>query len=59
MFDLNRIKKTIVANLDDVEAPYFLSFWAEEKIGFIIELKKILPGTMGKTPQIKEGKIVK
>jgi UDP-N-acetylmuramoyl-L-alanyl-D-glutamate--2,6-diaminopimelate ligase len=33
--DLNRIKKTVVANLDDAQAPYFLSFWAEEKIGFI------------------------
>jgi UDP-N-acetylmuramoyl-L-alanyl-D-glutamate--2,6-diaminopimelate ligase len=32
--EMTRIKKTIVANLDDVEASYFLSFWAEEKIGF-------------------------
>jgi len=32
--DLKRIKKTVVANIDDAEAPYFLSFWAEEKIGF-------------------------
>jgi UDP-N-acetylmuramoyl-L-alanyl-D-glutamate--2,6-diaminopimelate ligase len=32
--DLRRIKKTIVANLDDENADYFLSFWAEEKIGF-------------------------
>lgn len=31
--ELKRVKKTIVANLDDAEAPYFLSFWAEEKIG--------------------------
>lgn len=34
--DLNRIKKTVVANLDDEHAPYFLSFWAEEKIGFTL-----------------------
>jgi UDP-N-acetylmuramoyl-L-alanyl-D-glutamate--2,6-diaminopimelate ligase len=32
--DMNRIKKTVVANLDDDNANYFLSFWAEEKIGF-------------------------
>ncbi|MDD5527891.1 MAG: UDP-N-acetylmuramyl-tripeptide synthetase [Patescibacteria group bacterium] len=32
--DLNRIKKTIIANIDDENAAYFLSFWAEEKIGF-------------------------
>jgi UDP-N-acetylmuramoyl-L-alanyl-D-glutamate--2,6-diaminopimelate ligase len=32
--DMIRIKKTVVANLDDENANYFLSFWAEEKIGF-------------------------
>jgi len=32
--DMNRIKKTVIANLDDENANYFLSFWAEEKIGF-------------------------
>ncbi len=32
--DLKRIKKTVVGNLDDENANYFLSFWAEEKIGF-------------------------
>ncbi len=32
--DLKRIKKTVIANLDDEHAPYFLSFWAEEKIGY-------------------------
>jgi UDP-N-acetylmuramoyl-L-alanyl-D-glutamate--2,6-diaminopimelate ligase len=31
--DLNKIKKTIVANIDDEYAEYFLSFWAEKKIG--------------------------
>jgi UDP-N-acetylmuramoyl-L-alanyl-D-glutamate--2,6-diaminopimelate ligase len=35
--DMTRIKKTIIANLDDAEASYFLSFWAEEKIGFKLE----------------------
>ncbi|MFA4941693.1 MAG: UDP-N-acetylmuramyl-tripeptide synthetase [Patescibacteria group bacterium] len=29
--ELNRVKKTIIANGDDEEAGYFLSFWAEEK----------------------------
>lgn len=32
--DLNRVKKTIIANLDDDYADYFLSFWAEGKIGY-------------------------
>jgi UDP-N-acetylmuramoyl-L-alanyl-D-glutamate--2,6-diaminopimelate ligase len=35
--DMTRIKKTIIANLDDAEASYFLSFWAEEKIGFKLD----------------------
>ncbi|HTX87324.1 MAG TPA: Mur ligase family protein [Candidatus Nanoarchaeia archaeon] len=35
--DMTRIKKTVVANLDDENAAYFLSFWAEEKIGFMLE----------------------
>lgn len=32
--DLNRIRKTVVANLDDDNADYFLSFWAEDKFGY-------------------------
>jgi UDP-N-acetylmuramoyl-L-alanyl-D-glutamate--2,6-diaminopimelate ligase len=32
--ELNRVKKTIIANLDDEHAGYFLDFWAEEKLGF-------------------------
>ncbi len=32
--DLKRVKKTIIANYDDVEAPYFLNFWAERKIAY-------------------------
>jgi len=31
---LNRIKKTIIANLDDEHADYFLGFRAEKKIGY-------------------------
>ncbi len=30
--DLNRVKKTIIANYDDEYAGYFLDFWAEKKI---------------------------
>ncbi|MFH1822428.1 MAG: UDP-N-acetylmuramyl-tripeptide synthetase [Patescibacteria group bacterium] len=32
--ELNRVKKIIIANLDDKEANYFIDFWAEEKIGY-------------------------
>jgi UDP-N-acetylmuramoyl-L-alanyl-D-glutamate--2,6-diaminopimelate ligase len=33
--DLNRVKKTIVANLEDEHAGYFLDFWAERKVGYL------------------------
>lgn len=32
--DLIRVKKRIIANLDDDYADYFLSFWAEDKFGY-------------------------
>lgn len=32
--DYQRLKKTIIANLDDDQVSYFLDFWAERKIGF-------------------------
>lgn len=32
--ELNRVKKTIVANLDDERADYFLGFWSEEKFAY-------------------------
>ncbi len=32
--DLNRIKKTIIANVSDEYASYFLNFWSERKIGY-------------------------
>jgi UDP-N-acetylmuramoyl-L-alanyl-D-glutamate--2,6-diaminopimelate ligase len=32
--DLNRVKKTIIANFDDENADYFLDFWAEQKFGY-------------------------
>lgn len=37
--DLNRVKKTIIANLDDEHAEYFLNFWAEERIGYSQSIK--------------------
>jgi UDP-N-acetylmuramoyl-L-alanyl-D-glutamate--2,6-diaminopimelate ligase len=38
--DFDRVKKTIIANLDDEHAPDFLKFWAEEKYGFCLEGSK-------------------
>ena len=32
--ELARVKKTIIANLDDEQAEYFLDFWAEEKFAY-------------------------
>ncbi|MEI8361132.1 MAG: UDP-N-acetylmuramyl-tripeptide synthetase [bacterium] len=32
--DLTRVKKRIIANIDDDNAGYFLDFWAEEKLGY-------------------------
>ncbi|MDD4902045.1 MAG: UDP-N-acetylmuramyl-tripeptide synthetase [Patescibacteria group bacterium] len=48
--DLKRIKKTVVANLDDENAPYFLSFWAEEKIGFKMVDSLTHPASPGSAP---------
>ncbi|MDD5291474.1 MAG: UDP-N-acetylmuramyl-tripeptide synthetase [Patescibacteria group bacterium] len=33
--ELNQVKKRIIANGDDKEAKYFLSFWAEEKMAYV------------------------
>lgn len=44
--DFNRVKKTIIANLEDEHAEYFLSFWAERKTGYssyISSAEDILP----------------
>lgn len=35
--DFNRVKKIIIANADDKQADYFLSFWAEEKWGYKVK----------------------
>jgi UDP-N-acetylmuramoyl-L-alanyl-D-glutamate--2,6-diaminopimelate ligase len=51
--ELNRVKKTIIANLDDEQAEYFLDFLAEEKWGFaskqenINKLRKIFGDNLG------------
>jgi UDP-N-acetylmuramoyl-L-alanyl-D-glutamate--2,6-diaminopimelate ligase len=37
-----KIKKTIIVNADDFEADYFLSFRAEQKITFGLEVKQSL-----------------
>jgi UDP-N-acetylmuramoyl-L-alanyl-D-glutamate--2,6-diaminopimelate ligase len=39
--ELNRVKKTIIVNLDDKQAEYFLDFWAEEKLGFSLKPKNM------------------
>ncbi|MFW5888635.1 MAG: Mur ligase family protein, partial [Patescibacteria group bacterium] len=33
--ELSRVKKTIVANLEDEHCGYFLDFWAERKMGYL------------------------
>jgi len=35
--DLSRVRKTVVANIDDEHASYFLSFIAEDKIGYSVD----------------------
>jgi methylmalonyl-CoA/ethylmalonyl-CoA epimerase len=35
----------------------WMNFGSEEKIGFVIEAMKVLPGTNGRTPQIINGKV--
>lgn len=40
--ELNRVKKTIIANGDDQHAADFLKFWAEEKIVYTKNEKEIL-----------------
>lgn len=37
----------------------WMLFASEEKVGFIIEIMKVLPGTNGRTPQIVDGKVLK
>jgi len=41
--ELNRVKKTIIANGDDEYAPYFLDFWAEDKIIYSENIKNNFP----------------
>jgi hypothetical protein len=36
----------------------WMNFASEDKVGFVIEVMKVLPGTDGRTPQIVDGKAV-
>ncbi len=36
----------------------WMNFASEEKIGFVMEVMKVLPGTSGRTPNIVDGKVV-
>ncbi len=36
----------------------WMNFASEEKVGFVIEVMKVLPGTNGRTPQIVDGKVI-
>lgn len=36
----------------------WMNFASEEKVGFVIEIMKVLPGTNGRTPQIVDGKVI-
>jgi hypothetical protein len=36
----------------------WMNFSSEEKIGFVIEIMNVLPGTDGRTPKIVEGKVL-
>ena len=36
----------------------WMNFGSEEKIGFVMEVMKVLPGTDGRTPKIVDGKVV-
>ena len=36
----------------------WMNFGSEEKIGFVIEVMKVVPGTSGRTPQIVDGKVI-
>ncbi len=36
----------------------WMNFGSEEKVGFVIEVMKVLAGTDGRTPQIVDGKVI-
>jgi hypothetical protein len=36
----------------------WMNFASEDKIGFVIEVMKVLPGTNGRTPQIVDGEVI-
>lgn len=57
--DLSRIKKTIIVNGDDKEAPYFLSFWSEVKFAYSsnLQLKPEELALGGDVSRVKDIKI--
>lgn len=36
----------------------WMNFASEEKVGFMIEVMNVVPGTSGRTPQIVDGKVI-
>ena len=50
--EANRIKKTIIANGDDKQVDYFLSFWAEEKWGYKLATRNSQLATQNSKSQI-------
>ena len=36
----------------------WMNFDSMEKVGFMIEVMKVVPGTTGRTPQIVDGKVI-
>ena len=36
----------------------WMNFASEDKVGFVIEVMKVLPGTDGRTPKIDDGKVL-
>ncbi len=50
----SRVKKTIIANYDDDEVNYFLSFWAEQKIGYTCGVHSDKSGELNYNEEIKQ-----
>lgn len=55
--DLNRVKKTIIANLNDEHAPYFLDFWSEVKLAYTNKNETETNTTNGNLELVRYGDI--
>lgn len=42
--ELNKIKKTTIADLEDEHSEYFLNFWSEQKIGYTGDINNVKVG---------------